>query len=240
MLLQLCWVLFILSTTLCWPCSSDLCFPFSSSWASVPWACSCRVLFSGSVGVPLPARWLLVSSFWGFSSFRLWTFCRYAASSCVACSCHLLAAPLVCTFSQFAVYAVVRFLSAALPFSSLWSAGLCGCGLRLLWPSHIPWSPALSLVFSSPSHRRCWASASPLALLWGSGLAPAPSSAMEPSCGGFHVGGLFTPCVCCPCVLLGVHGFQTRRGFATCLLLTGAPGFRSFRSPPPLSLSALP
>ena len=49
----LCWVLFILSTTLCWPCSPDLCFPFSSSWASVPWACSCRVLFLGSVGVPL-------------------------------------------------------------------------------------------------------------------------------------------------------------------------------------------
>ena len=34
-----------------------------------------------------PARWLLVSSFWGFSSFRLCSFCRYAASSCVACSC---------------------------------------------------------------------------------------------------------------------------------------------------------
>ena len=33
------------------------------------------------------ARWLLVSSFLGFSSFRLCFFCRYAASSCVACSC---------------------------------------------------------------------------------------------------------------------------------------------------------
>ena len=33
------------------------------------------------------ARWLLVSSFWGFSSFRLCFFCRYSASSCVACSC---------------------------------------------------------------------------------------------------------------------------------------------------------
>ena len=53
LLLRLCWVLFILSTTLCWPCSPDLCFPFSSSWASVPWACSYWVLFSGSVGVPL-------------------------------------------------------------------------------------------------------------------------------------------------------------------------------------------
>ena len=53
LLLRLCWVLFILSTTLCWPCSPDLCFPFSSSWASLPWTCSCRVLFSGSVGVPL-------------------------------------------------------------------------------------------------------------------------------------------------------------------------------------------
>ena len=29
-----------------------------------------------------------------------------------------------------AVYAVVRFLSAALLFSSLWSAGLCGWGLH--------------------------------------------------------------------------------------------------------------
>ena len=53
LLLRLCWVLFLLSTTLCWPCLPDLCFPFSSSWASVPRACSCRVLFSGSVGVPL-------------------------------------------------------------------------------------------------------------------------------------------------------------------------------------------
>ena len=33
------------------------------------------------------ATWLLVSSFWGFSSFRLCFFCGYAASSCVACSC---------------------------------------------------------------------------------------------------------------------------------------------------------
>ena len=53
LLLRLCWVLFILSTILCWPYSPDLCFPFSSSWASVPWACSYGVLFSGSVGVPL-------------------------------------------------------------------------------------------------------------------------------------------------------------------------------------------
>ena len=59
--------------------------PFSSPWASVPGACSCRVLFSGSVGVPLPARWLLVSSFWGFSSFRL---CTSAATLLVAVTSH--------------------------------------------------------------------------------------------------------------------------------------------------------
>ena len=55
LLLLLCfyWVLFILSTSFCWLCSPNLCFPFSSSWAFVPWACACRVLFSGSVGVPL-------------------------------------------------------------------------------------------------------------------------------------------------------------------------------------------
>ena len=129
--------------------------------------------------------------------------------------------------------AVVRFLSAALPFSSLWSAGLCGWGLHPLWLSHIHWSPALSQVFSSPSRRRCWASASPLALLWGFGLA----SALEPSSGGFPVGGLVAPCACCPCVLRGVRGFPARGGFATCLLLTGAPGFGSFSfSSAPLSL----
>ena len=33
------------------------------------------------------ARWLLVSSFWGFSSFWLCFFCRYAAPSCIVCSC---------------------------------------------------------------------------------------------------------------------------------------------------------
>ena len=87
LLLRLCWVVFILSTTLCWPCLPDFYFPFSSSWVSVPWACSYWVLFLGSVGSLSTARWLLVSSFWGFSSFRLCFFCRYAASSCVACSC---------------------------------------------------------------------------------------------------------------------------------------------------------
>ena len=64
LLLRLCWVLFILSIALCWPCSSDLCF--SSSWASVPWACSCRVLFSGSVGVPLTCYVAPYFRFWGF------------------------------------------------------------------------------------------------------------------------------------------------------------------------------
>ena len=34
-----------------------------------------------------PAWWLLVSSLWGFSSFRLCSFCRYAASPYVACTC---------------------------------------------------------------------------------------------------------------------------------------------------------
>ena len=72
---------------------------------------------------------------------------------------------------------------AALLFSVV-SAGLSGCGLRPLRPSHRPWSPALSPAFSS-SRRRCWASASPLALIRGSGLALAPS-ALGPSCGGFH------------------------------------------------------
>ena len=52
LLLCLYWVLFVLSPSFCWLCSPDLCFPFSS-WAFVPWACACRVLFSGSVGVPL-------------------------------------------------------------------------------------------------------------------------------------------------------------------------------------------
>ena len=80
-------VLFLLSTTLCWPCSSDLCFPFSFSWASVPWACSCGVLFSGSVGVPLTCYVAPFSGLWGFSGFRLCSFCRSAASPCVAYSC---------------------------------------------------------------------------------------------------------------------------------------------------------
>ena len=72
---------------------------------------------------------------------------------------------------------------------------------------------------------------------WGSGLAPAPSSALEPSSGGFPVGGLVAPCACCPCVLRGVRGFPARVGFGTCLLLTGAPGFGSFSfSSAPLSL----
>ena len=53
LLLCLYWVLFVLSPSFCWLCSPDLCFPFSSSWAFVSWACACRVLFSGSVGVPL-------------------------------------------------------------------------------------------------------------------------------------------------------------------------------------------
>ena len=52
----------------------------------------------------------------------------------------------------------------------------------------------LSQVFSSPSRRCCWASTSPLVLLWGSSLAPVPLSALEPSSGGFPVGGLVAPC----------------------------------------------
>ena len=69
-------------------------------------------------------------------------------------------------------------------------------------------------------------------------MAPAPSSALEPSSGGFPVGGLVAPCACCPCVLRGVCGFPARGGFATCLLLTGAPGFGSFSfSSAPLFLS---
>ena len=157
-----------------------------------------------------------------------WSACPTGGSS----GLRLLAVCSVCCSS---------FLVCRATFSSLWSAGLCGWGLHPLWPSHIPWSSALSQVFSSP-HRRCWASASPLALLWGSGLAPAPSLALLPSSGGFPVGGLVAPCACCPCVLRGVRGFPARGGFATCLLLTGAPGFGSFSfsSAPSLSFSALP
>ena len=68
-------------------------------------------------------------------------------------------------------------------------------------------------------------------------MAPAPSSALEPSSGALPVGGLVAPCACCPCVLRGVRGFPARGEFATCLLLTGAPGFGSFSfSSAPLSL----
>ena len=45
---------------------------------------------------------------------------------------------------------------------------------------------------------------------------------------GFPAGGLVTHCACCPCVLRAVRGFQVRGVLATCLLLTGAPGFGSF------------
>ena len=44
---------------------------------------------------------------------------------------------------------------------------------------------------------------------------------------GFIVGGLDAPCASWPCVLRGVRSFRTRGGFAACLLLAGAPGFRS-------------
>ena len=50
--LQLCWALFILSTSLLALFARPL-LPFPSSWAFLPCACSCRVLFSGSVGVPI-------------------------------------------------------------------------------------------------------------------------------------------------------------------------------------------
>ena len=145
-------------------------------------------------------------------------------------------------FGVFSSFRLCSFRCAASSCVAC-NAALCGWGLHPLWPSHIPWSPALSQVFSSPSRRLCWASASSLALLWGSGSAPAPSSALEPSSGGFPVGGLVTPCACCPCVLWAVRGFQARGVLATCLLLTGAPGFGSFSfssAPLSLSLSDLP
>ena len=142
---------------------------FSSSWVSVPWACSSESLST--------ARWLLVSNFGvspasGFAPSAATLF-RPALLVAVASLCFfsvvgqlaLLAAPLVCAFSWFAVSTAVRCLSAALPFSSLWSAGMCGWGLHPLWPRHIHRSPALLQVFSSPSCCHCWSSASPLALL---------------------------------------------------------------------------
>ena len=59
---------------------------------------------------------------------------------------------------------------------------------------------------------------------------------------GFIVGGLVTPCASWPCVLLGVRSFRTRGRFAACLLLVGAPCFRSLfvLLRPSLSFSALP
>ena len=112
--------------------------------------------------------------------------------------------------------------------------GFCFCGS---FRSSLVASAASVEVFSSPSSRHCWASASPLALLWGSGSAPAPSSALEPSSGGFPVGGLVAPCACCPYVLRAVCDFQARGVLTTCLLLTGAPGLGSFSfSSAPISL----
>ena len=45
---------------------------------------------------------------------------------------------------------------------------------------------------------------------------------------GVPVGGLVAHCACCPCVLRAVRGFQACGALATCLLLTGAPGFGYF------------
>ena len=140
--------------------------------------------------------------------------------------------------SRFAVYAVVCFLSAALPFSSLWSAGLCGCGLRPLWPSHIPWSPALSPVFYSP-RRCCWKSPPLLWLFCGGPVWLQLLQLWSPFVWWFSCWWSGPPCVCCPCVLRGVRGFQTRGGSLPACFWPALQVSGPFRSPPSLSLSLL-
>ena len=146
LLLRICWVLLLLSTTLCWPCSSDLCFHFSSSWASVPWACSCGVLFSGSVGVPLTCYVAPFPVFEVFCGFRLCSFCRSAASPCVVCICRfspllsLLLVSMPCLrlpwfVSPRCLQCLLSFISCLTCCPSLH----CGlCRLEGLWPLPTP------------------------------------------------------------------------------------------------------
>ena len=187
---------------------------------------------------------------WGFSSFRFCSFYRYAASSCVACSCRfsLLLSLFLVGLPCWQLF-WFKFLAVCSVYGSSFlvcrAAFLFSVVCRLVWLGPPPSLASSSYLescsfasflfsFSSPLLGLCLSSGSSAGVRFGSSSF-------------FSSGARFWWFLACrwsghplcvyPCVLRGVSGFQAHGVLDTCLLLTGAPGFGSFSfSSAPLSI----